>query len=847
MTSTTLRTARRTLVWLIAAVALTPAAAPASARDPQAPSLVRVTLSPSLSAQALVGAGLDVIEAHPGRYAMILKWPGDEARLARLNAATELVDEDPGATAARHARDDRSAHPAARGKTVISAARPDGIARIETLPPFGSGSLAGFWTLEEVKMKLDDLVASDTHDVVADKIDTLGYSIQGRPIWGLRIGKGMPTPDTRPVVFYNSLTHAREPAGMQALLYFADDVVAKYGSDPTATYLLDHRILYFVPIVNPDGYKINEDYYFSTGGVAFAYHRKNVRDTNGNGVVDIGTDGIDINRNYGFQWGLDDAGSSPNPTDETYRGPSAFSEPETQVERDVVDALQPTCGISFHTYGDLMIHPWGYTPQATPDSLHFYEWDDEMTLGNGYQSGQGIRVLYEVNGEFTDWCYGETGLKPRMFAWTPELGGPSDGFWPFASRILPIAQENLRACYWVAAMAGPVVRVERATLAEGALDRGGIAHLTLRARNKGLAATPGPELSATLVSLSPGGRVVQAAGGLPAIASFQSVDQPYARCFTIAADDTVTLGRRLRFQVNFSDAAGFFSRDTVDFYCGTPTVLLADDAESGLGNWTTGNNSWGIQTGDPYRLGSFFSDSPNGLYSNNSNRSLTTASSFNLTTGVHAYLDFLVRWEFEVDVDCGVVEGNLSGNTWTPAPGRATTPGNTGAQPPGAPVFEGAGKLWRAERVDLSQFAGATSTSAKFRFRTLSNTSANFDGFRVDSVRILTFNPAAQPTPVAVGELGAGSVLELSAPAPNPARSRAEFSFGLPRAGWLRLEVIDVEGRRVRRLAEGTYAASRYEYGWDLLDSAGRRAAPGLYLLRLSTERGAVTRRLLIL
>ena len=71
------------------------------------------------------------------------------------------------------------------------------------------------------------------------------------------------------------------PGGMQALLYFVDDILSKYGTDPTATYLLDHRILYIVPVVNPDGYKINEDYYFSTGGVAFGYHRKNARDTNG--------------------------------------------------------------------------------------------------------------------------------------------------------------------------------------------------------------------------------------------------------------------------------------------------------------------------------------------------------------------------------------------------------------------------------------------------------------------------------------------------------------------------------------------------------------------------------------
>src|SRR5262245_3866166 len=388
----------------------------ASTRDPSAPRQVKVSLANGLTPQALMTAGLDVIEAHPGRFAMVLEWPGDAARIAALGAPAEVVDEDPGVTEARRARQDLASRPRPRGKTVVSAARADGIQRIEVLPPFGSGSFAGFWTLEEVKMKLDDLVASDVNDVVADKIDTLGYTIQGRPIWGLRIGKTVPAPDTRPVVFYNSLTHAREPEGMQALLYFADDIVSKYGVDATATYLLDSRVLYFVPVVNPDGYRINQDYYFSTGGVAFGYHRKNARDTNNNGLVDRGTDGIDLNRNYGYQWGLNGSGSSGTPSDETYRGPAPFSEPETQAQRAIVVALSPTSGISFHTYGDLMIHPWGYTPQATPDSLKYYEWDDVMTLGNGYHSGQGIRVLYEVNGEFTDWCYGDTGLKPKMYA-----------------------------------------------------------------------------------------------------------------------------------------------------------------------------------------------------------------------------------------------------------------------------------------------------------------------------------------------------------------------------------------------------------------------------------------------
>src|SRR5439155_3958992 len=120
-----------------------------------------------------------------------------------------------------------------------------------------------------------------------------------------------------------------------------DDLLTRYGSDPFATSLLDHRQIYVVPLVNPDGYKVNEDAYAASGGLSFGFWRKNTRDNDGNGMFDADSDGVDINRNYGYQWGLNDEGSSPDVTADNYRGPGPFSEPETQVERAIVNALRP--------------------------------------------------------------------------------------------------------------------------------------------------------------------------------------------------------------------------------------------------------------------------------------------------------------------------------------------------------------------------------------------------------------------------------------------------------------------------------------------------------------------------
>jgi len=82
-----------------------------------APRLVRVPLEGGLTAQRLVDAGLDVIGVRGGAC-MLLVNPDDDARLASLGARPELVDADPGATAAARTRADRAAHPAPAGRRV---------------------------------------------------------------------------------------------------------------------------------------------------------------------------------------------------------------------------------------------------------------------------------------------------------------------------------------------------------------------------------------------------------------------------------------------------------------------------------------------------------------------------------------------------------------------------------------------------------------------------------------------------------------------------------------------------------------------------------------------------------
>ena len=500
----------------------------------------------------------------------------------------------------------------------------------------------------------------------------------------------------------------------------------------------------------------------------------------------------------------------------------------------------PKTGLSFHTYSDLMVRPWGYTVAAPPDSNKFYEWEDDMTLGNGYTSGQGIRVLYAVNGDFNDWAYGDQALKPAVFSWTPELGGPSDGFWPLPSRIVPLAEECLRAAYYVASIAGPYVRVERSSPIGGPLVAGGNRSVEVRARNKGVSGSAGPGLVATMTSLSAGASVLSGAVSYPTLAPLASGDALSGGAFLVAVDDTVTPGRLLRLRVDFSAPDGFFSRDTVELVCGVPTVVAIHSGAPLPGEWTT--TSWGTVAGDPVHPSTYYADSPSGTYADQSDNPLTRVATLDLSPGVHAYAVYDARWQFESDYDCGLIEASLDGVGWTPVRATGSSLGQSaGTQPPGEPVYDGARYLWREERADLSPFTGSLGSAVRLRYRVLSDVGSRLDGFNFDSLRVLLYDPAVQPTPVAVGDAQLPVRLELSPPVPDPVRSSARFAFALPVAGDVTLALFDALGRHVRTLAAGSLPAGRYVRVWDARDEAGRAVPSGVYLARLSSSAGSAT------
>ena len=310
---------------------------------------------------------------------------------------------------------------------------------------FGLGSMGGYYTFEEAVQRLDD-IHNEYPEYVSEKF-SLGQSFEGRDIWAIKLSNNPNQDEDEPEVLFTGMHHAREPMSFMNLYYYIYWLLENYGIDADATNIIDNREVWFVPIVNPDGYEYNRSIAPNGGGM----QRKNMRNTcNGS------ADGIDPNRNYSYMWGLDDQGSSPDPCSETYRGTSAFSEPETQAIKSFVEDRDFKIAMNFHSYSNLLIYPFGYSytnPIDEDDLNTFIEYAQDMTQYNNYEWGTGTELLYPVNGEACDWMYGVHGI----FAYTPEVGSSSDGFWPSTNRIVPLAEENLYPNIRTALYAGALV------------------------------------------------------------------------------------------------------------------------------------------------------------------------------------------------------------------------------------------------------------------------------------------------------------------------------------------------------------------------------------------------------
>ena len=386
-------------------------AAPAAADSRDPINGYRVKATPQ-NLEKLAMAGFDVTEGRRGGQIEIYGTATQVAKLRSDGISAKVVRDAKGRTAAQRQR-------AKYGARAAQA-------------PVADDSAYQVWTRY-------DRVRNDGKEQYLEQYDRLlrqypkitkqlviGRTHEGRDIVAMKVTRNArSTKDgKRPAVLYNAIQHSREWLAGETCRRTLDYFVTGYGDNARVTRLVDTRELWFVCIANPDGY----EYSFTPGNRLW---RKNMADNNGNGIRGESGDGVDPNRNFATNFGLDDEGSSSDPSSETYRGPGPDSEPETKAMKKLWDRVDFVFNKNDHTAAELLLWPNGfqqYTP--TPDDKLFEAYAgndatpaiaDKTRNANGTYTITGNRFdpdigaeLYITNGDLTDDAYAE-----GILAYTP--------------------------------------------------------------------------------------------------------------------------------------------------------------------------------------------------------------------------------------------------------------------------------------------------------------------------------------------------------------------------------------------------------------------------------------------
>ena len=288
--------------------------------------------------------------------------------------------------------------------------------------------------LDELEMQFVELV--QRYPNLAE-IEQIGVSTaRRRPIWGIRLANPSHRENDRPAVLFTALHHAREPAGLFICKAIMEELLGNYGTSTRHTRLLDSLDVWLVPIVNPDGYD-----YVLQSSQQFPWWRKNLRDNDGDGSFDPLIDGVDLNRNYDYNW---QEGGDDNPSSWFYRGDEAFSELEIQAIRDLARRENFVIGVSYHSYGEAILYPWG-NYHHVPDYKLIMEIVEGCASLIGRQSGNGTYGFLPLNGrvgQSSVWMYGELGV----IDFTIEAG---EKYFPTAEELPVIVRENLRGALYL--------------------------------------------------------------------------------------------------------------------------------------------------------------------------------------------------------------------------------------------------------------------------------------------------------------------------------------------------------------------------------------------------------------
>ncbi len=287
-----------------------------------------------------------------------------------------------------------------------------------------------FKTYEEINTIFHEI--ADNYPQLAS-VEVIGKTLEGKDLIAMHLTSRFVRPESgeKPAVLFDAMHHAREVMTPEVAIDIADYLTKNYGIDEKVSHWVNNYSIWIVPMVNPDG----NDKVWN----AQSMWRKNTRDGHG----------VDVNRNYDYAWNACN-GSSGNKNSDTYRGASAGSEPETQVLMQLAERIKPVINISYHSYSEIVIYPYGCSPKRVPapDGPIYERIGKELAAtlvrdsGNGkYTAGTAYELLYDVDGGSIDHMY----AKHKTLAYVIEMNSTNQGFQPSFSQWREKTVERQRA------------------------------------------------------------------------------------------------------------------------------------------------------------------------------------------------------------------------------------------------------------------------------------------------------------------------------------------------------------------------------------------------------------------
>ena len=750
-----------------------------------------------------------------------------------------------------------------------------------------------YYTFSEAVTELNNIHA--LYPAITSAPESIGTSHEGRTIWALKVSSSPNANNGKPGVLYNGVHHAREPITCSICLGMAKHLCQNYGTDSLATWLVDNRQIWIIPVLNPDGYVYNE----TDPSGSWRKNRRN------NG----GSYGVDVNRNYTHMWGYDNLGSSPDPADETYRGPSAGSDPETQAIMNF--AIREGCikmDLNYHSYGNLWMYPWGYTTSPTPDSGLLGDLAREAAAFNGYEAGQSSVVLYYVNGDAKDWFYGEQGLKPKCFNFTVEVGS---SFWQAVSDTNIIVQqfnENLMPNLVAAQAAGIYLSPQSHRITGGngnmSLDPGETAQLLVTLKNKSMYDTA-RTVTAMLSSSDPYVSIVSGQADYPDLGlrkTAENTGQP----FTVTLDSACPVGHPVLFTLRLTADGGYASTDTFsviagvgdlrylptpDNYSGSPLYYAVEDSDgvsrAPVYSWTeirgVGTQLTALVADDaaaavtlPFTFRWYGTNNTalrvctNGWLAFGTNTS-TAYTNTAIPTSTFSNGAIFPLWD-DLNGSSTAAPGSWIGYWHDAANGRFIVEYDS-------VVFFGTSTRLKYQVIYYDSTDTHPYYDVVLQYNMLADRASSSVGFQQNSsvgcqllyngayastavsplksgraVRITrtpdvtgVAGPSTDSTSLIACPLGNPTAFSLGAAYPNPLRGTTTIRFGLPRETKMELGVYNIVGQKVATLASGVRPAGYHTVRWDGRSDAGQKVSGGVYFYRLTTPEYTGTKRLVML